>query len=291
MSVKIIQERLESYRCQSDMEEDHAIREISQEVVLAALSRTDFFKQASFQGGTCLRILYGLNRFSEDLDFILRDPDTAFKLDKYFKPVKQELESFGYDMEIVDRSESMNTVKKIFLKDNSAGNLLHLKYLNKKQPMRKVRIKLEVDTNPPSGGHFDLKYHDFPFAYSLTTQDLPTLFAGKLHALLCRAYVKGRDWYDLIWYLARKTKINFVFLASALEQQGPWKDTKINTNLDWCMTTLSEKISSLNWIKAKDDVRRFVRTNESASLDVWGKDFFLDRLERYGEKSVFLKSP
>jgi hypothetical protein len=280
MSIKLIQERLDSYRCQSELEEQQAIREITQEVVLAALGRSDFFKHAVFQGGTCLRIFYGLNRFSEDLDFILRQPDIHFELKPYLRATADELSAYGYRIEIIDRSRTDIAVKKAFLKDDSMGKVIQLSHIGPTGPLGKIRIKLEIDANPPAHSGFDLKYLDFPFVSSVITQDLPSLFAGKVHALLCREYIKGRDWYDFLWYISRKTPINFAFLSSALYQLGPWQGTQIEANLDWTLTELRRKIISLDWRSVAEDVRHFVRTNELPSLALWSKELFLEQIEK-----------
>ena len=193
MSVKIIQERFDAYQCGSQQEEENALREISQEIALAALSRVDFFKKAAFQGGTCLRIFYGLERFSEDLDFILKSPNKDFSLEPYIRNMALEFRSYGYRLEVSDRSKPENTVKKCFLKDDSLGKVLNLTHLKGATNVRKIKIKLEVDTNPPAGSGFVNKFLDFPFPFAVTLQDMDSLFAGKSHALLCREYTKRRD--------------------------------------------------------------------------------------------------
>ena len=281
MSTKIIQDRLDSYQCSTALEEEQALREITQEVALAALGRTDFFKYAAFHGGTCLRIFYGTNRFSEDFDFLLKEPDQDFNLDTYLRRLSIELEAYGYKLETTDRSKADSTVKKAFIKDNSIGKVLQLNHLRADRSMRKIRIKLEIDTNPPEASNYEIKYLDFPFVSSVTVQDLPSLFAGKIHALLCREYTKGRDWYDFIWYAGRGVDINYRFLSSALKQQGPWRGQELKVDKEWTIQALHEKICSLDWREAKDDVRRFVRQNELASLELWTKELFLDRLNTY----------
>ena len=280
MSIKLIQERLNSYNCKSELEEEHVIREITQEVALAALSRTDFFKYGVFQGGTCLRIFYGLNRFSEDLDFILKEPNQEFNLQPHLQSLSEELLAYGYKVDITDRSKTDIAVKKAFIKDDSIGKVLQLNHAGKTGPFRKIRIKLEVDTNPPLGSRTEIKYLDFPFVSSVTVQDKPSLFAGKLHALLCREYIKGRDWYDFLWYTSQGITVNYEFLASALKQQGTWKDQIINVNLEWCMAQLEKTIKSINWKATAEDVRRFVRVAEQPSVDLWSKEFFLAQLEK-----------
>jgi len=280
MSIKLIQDRLDSYNCTSSIEEDHAIREITQEVALAALGRTDFFKHAIFQGGTSLRIFYGLNRFSEDMDFILKETDKDFTLQPHLRAVSDELKAYGYDIEIADRAKVDTTVRKAFLKDDSLGKVLQLQYADKSGPIRKIRIRLEVDTNPPLGSGMEIKYVDFPFVSSVTVQDKPSLFAGKIHALLCREYVKGRDWYDLLWYTSQDIRINYEFLTSALRQQGPWRNEDTCVDLKWCLEHLENKVSSVDWAEAREDVRRFVKVSEQPSLNLWSRELFLSRLRR-----------
>lgn len=280
MSIKLIQERLNSYNCRTEIEEQQAIREITQEVVLAALGRGDFFKHALFQGGTCLRIFYGLNRFSEDLDFILRQPEPSFQLKDHLQHMTDELSAYGYKIEITDRSMSDATVKKAFLKDSSIGKIILLKHANQSGPLAHIRIKLEVDTNPPSGSGEELKYLDFPFISAVSVQDKPSLFAGKIHALLCRDYIKGRDWYDFLWYTGQGTAINYTFLSSAINQQGQWKEQNIITDKKWVLAELEKKIVSLDWKKAAEDVRRFIRANEQPSLALWSKELFLHQLAK-----------
>jgi hypothetical protein len=280
MSIALIQQRLAAYGCTSTLEEDRAIREITQEVVLAALARTDFFRHVAFQGGTCLRILHGLARFSEDLDFALQVADTTFRLEPYLPVVRREMAAYGYEIEFVDRSRVDQTVRTAFLKDDSLGDLLQMRYRPTTGPARMIRIKLEIDTDPPAGGTFETRYLDFPFPQATVAHDPPSLFAGKLHAVLCRRYLKGRDWYDFIWYTARRTPVNYRLLAAALDQSGPWAGTSPDVERRWCLQALAAKIESIDWSRARDDVRAFVRGADLPALDVWCREFFLAQLHK-----------
>ncbi len=280
MSVEIIQERLASYGCASSLEEEQALREISQEIILAGLGRTDFFTRAGFHGGTCLRIFHGLNRFSEDLDFALLAPSDMFRLSPYLEQVRDELTAYGYALEVDDRSQSGQTVQKAFLKDQSLGSVLRLDYRPRTGPMRKLRIKLEVDTKPPIGATYAMPVLDYPFPSGVRVFDLPSLYAGKLHALLCRDYLKGRDWYDFIWYTARRAPINHALLSSALDQQGPWAGSTPATDNAWCVTELTTAIEAIDWPKARDDVRPFLKPVELPSLDLWTSEFFLAQCQK-----------
>ena len=284
MSIRMIQQRLLSYNCRTDIEEQHAIREITQEVVLAALGRGDFFKHALFQGGTCLRIFYGLGRFSEDMDFVLQKPNADFQLKNHLQHLTDELSAYGYDIEIADRCKADSVIRKAFLKDDSLGKVVEFRHGAPTGPRAKIRIKLEVDTNPPAGSGQELQYLDFPFVSAVAVQDKPSLFAGKIHALLCRECIKGRDWYDFIWYTSQTIGINYEFLASAIDQLGPWRNQKIAVDKTWMVDELQKRISSLDWEQATEDVRGFIRANERPSLDLWSKELFLrqlDKLEHY----------
>ena len=283
MSVDIVQERLASYKCASALEEEQALREISQEIILAGLGRTDFFSKAGFQGGTCLRIFHSLNRFSEDLDFALRSSDSSFKLVPYLEQLCDELTAYGYTIEIDDRSKSDQTVQKAFLKDQSLGTLLSLNYPTRSGPMRKLRIKLEVDTNPPAGASYDMPILDYPFPSAVRVFDLPSLFAGKTHALLCRRYLKGRDWYDFVWYTARRTPINHALLSAALDQHGPWKGTHPATDDAWCVAALTTAIEAVDWEQARNDVKRFLKPHELPLLDLWTTKFFMAQCRKLSQ--------
>lgn len=274
MTVGMVQQRLNSYACKTPLEEEHAIREITQEIVLAALGRTDFFQKAAFHGGTCLRIFHQVNRFSEDLDFALRWPDSTFLLEPYLNSVCAELSAYGYAFEIQGRLKTDSAVQKAFLKDDSLGKLLTLDYRPARGPMRKIRVKLEVDTSPSAHAGFEISYLDFPFISSVAAFDLPSLFAGKLHALLCRDYVKGRDWYDFIWHIAHRVSPNYELLTAALKQTGH-RQTDVTITRDECYERLVEKIEQIDWAQARADVERFVKPHERPSLDLWSRDLFL----------------
>lgn len=282
MSVRVIQERLESYGCNSSLEEEQALREITQEVILAGLSRSDFFSRAGFHGGTCLRVFHGLNRFSEDLDFALIGPDADFELHSYLEQISRELNAFGYNFEISDRGGSETAARKAFLKDDSIGKLLTLNYRIKTGPLQKMRIKLEVDTNPPEGALYEMPVLDYPFPAAIRVFDSKSLFAGKIHALLCRTYLKGRDWYDFVWYTARMTGVNHQLLTAAIDQQGPWQGQRICTDNNWCKENLCAVIKGVDWNQARLDVKRFVKQYELPSLELWSTDFFLRQCEKIG---------
>lgn len=280
MNTRIIEDRLKRYGVISPEEALQAIREITQEMILFTLSTSDFFSYAAFQGGTCLRIAHGLNRFSEDMDFILKQRDSEFSWKPYLLLIGSTLEQYGYKLELQDKSQAEDMVKKAFVKDDSIGKVLNLLYTQRRGTQQKIRIKLEIDTNPPQGGDFETKFIGFPAVSSITTETLPTLFAGTSHALLCRKYEKGRDWYDFLWYLENKTLINYQRLSFALNQTGPWVGHGLIVDRDWYVSEITKRINTIDWIRVKEDVTAFIPQQEQRSLGFWGTDLFLAALDR-----------
>ncbi len=210
-----------------------------------------------------------------------RNPD--FEWEKYLGAVTEELAAYGYRIEIQDRSarDTRDTmIKKALIKDDTIGKVLNFHYAGKAGVLSKIRIRLEVDSNPPSGSEYEIRYLDFPFVSSVVVQTLPSLFAGKIHALLCRDYLKGRDWYDFLWYTARKTPINYTLLSSALAQVGPWKGAGLSVDYSWCFEALRNKIETNDWQAAAEDVRRFVRVRDQKSLHLWSRELFLQQLAK-----------
>ena len=274
----IIQERFNRYACQNIQEEDFAAKEITQELVLFSLYQADFFKEAAFQGGTALRIVYQINRFSEDLDFVLVKPNVSFDLNSFMPAVISHMKVFGYELQIKDRKDFKMAVKGQWLKENSVGKIVQFKHT--RDFSAAVHIKIEVDSNPPAGALFDAKFLDFPIDYQIRVHDLPSLFAGKCHALLARTYEKGRDWFDFSWYVARDVKINFNLLSQALMQSGHLvEENEILTKAKF-VELMQKKIQVVNWQKCQEDVHRFLKPADAVPVKLWGKDFFLSKLEK-----------
>lgn len=280
MTIDIIERKLKSYTVNTVDDEEHALKEIMQEIAIYSLSSAGFFDKAIFHGGTALRILYGLPRFSEDLDFLLKKPDRNFNWKSYMDAIVSSFKQFGVHPEITDKSRVESTVKKMFLKDNSIGKIIDLTFVH--HARRKLAIKFEIDTNPPEGSKLDLKFLEFPLDHSLVSQNLSSSFAGKCHALLCRNYIKGRDWYDFGWYISNKISPNFIFLKHALHQQGPWANQQIDLTTTWFIEAMKKKIESVDWKIAASDTEQFLNIQDKQVLQLWGIDFFMDKLNKLG---------
>jgi predicted nucleotidyltransferase component of viral defense system len=274
---EIITERLLEYKIQTAEEELNAIKEITQEIILYALSKTSFFEHVYFCGGTALRIVHGLNRFSEDLDFSTTQVDKSFQFDDYMDEVLKTLKQYGLEMK-VKKAKDDRFVKARELKEDSAK--WALSFPSSKQ-LKKVIIKLEIDTNPPAGAVATNANLDFPILHQIKVGTLETLFAGKIHALLCRSYMKGRDWYDFLWYVKNKSNINYAFLKHALFQMGPYQGQSLKAvDRDFVFNELSKKIQSLDWKEVRKDVERFLKPDELESLKIWDEGLFLDRVKK-----------
>ena len=281
--IELIQQRLDEYQSGNAIEEEQAIKEIIQEIALFALWKSGFFEVAAFQGGTSLRILHGLPRFSEDLDFILKEPDPKFDWSDYLKKLLENLEEFGLKTEVIDKSRMDQAVRKAVLKDNSVSNQLNLSFY-RGQEDKKLIIKLEIDVNPPLGSGFEYTYKDFPVDYEVCHQDLTSNFALKIHALLCRPYLNGRDWYNYNWHVKKGTKPYLPLLQAALIQDGPWKGEGLKINEDWVKKKLLNKIASIDWKEAAADVECFMKKTERDSLKLWSERFFTQKTEELFSK-------
>lgn len=284
MIADVLQTRISEYAPSNAIEQENVLQELMQHYVLASLAKAGFFSKAVFHGGTCLRILYGMNRFSEDLDFLLKKVNRQFQWSKYLRHVRNDCAMEGIPFEIQDKSEAEAAVKKAFLKTDSIGKILLLELPFERRRLKKVRIKLEIDTNPPEGSGFETAYITFPGTAAITTQTLESGFATKSHALLCRTYVKGRDWYDFVWYVSRKTVPNLQLLSNALYQQGPWEEERIDVTPAWFVENLRSVIKEMDWAAVRNDAQRFLPTHEQDALANWNTNFFLyhaDQLARY----------
>lgn len=277
----ILEQMLAQYEIKDARDEENAIKEILQELILAALSGAGFFKEAIFCGGTALRIFYGLNRFSEDLDFSLEKPNSDFDINDYLPKVVESLKEYGINMEVQVKKQK-TAVQSAFLKANTLEQMLYFNtsfdvgHIRKEE---KIKIKLEIDTNPPLGGTYEMKVGLLPSIYDVKIYDSESLFAGKLHSLLCRFWdnrIKGRDLYDFIFYLSRKTKINISFLENAMKQSGHIKEDE-SLDLNKIKELLRTRFNEIDYKLAIEDVTPFIKNTEE--LRFWDKDFFLSLID------------
>lgn len=280
----VIETMIAKYNPQNNAERENAIKEIIQEIALAGLSRAGFFLKAAFYGGTCLRIFHGLNRFSEDLDFALLEKDPNFQLDEYFPALKKEFESYGLDVNIETKKKEVNSeIQSAFLKGNTLTLMMSFfpKSEEAKQVVsnQKIKIKFEIDTDNPSGGVTEFKYKMLPAPYEVQIFDEATLFAGKIHAILCREYknhVKGRDYYDYLFYIGRGSKFNLKYLENKLKNTAGKLDNNETLSLEKVKEMLKERFESVDYESAKEDVSNFI--SDKNSLNLWKKELFISTI-------------
>lgn len=256
---------LSAYEQTTEQQKRNATFEVNQQIILAGLYNGGFFDEAAFYGGTCLRIFHGLQRFSEDMDFSLLAPNKAFDFSRYFQPIIDEFALVGRKVEITKKDKkAFGKVESAFLKDNT--DVYDVTF----QTEKSVKIKIEVDTQPPLKFNTEQKLLLLPKSFMVRCYTLPNLFAGKMHALLYRTWknrVKGRDWYDFEWYIRHNTPLNFNHLH---ERTLQFNQEDISKEL--FVEKLNQRLSTADINQVKADVLPFVRNPKE--LDIWSNDYF-----------------
>lgn len=275
----MIKEWLESYTPKNKEEAQSALREIMQEIALAGLYRSGFFDKAAFYGGTALRIFHKLDRFSEDLDFSLLQVEQEFSLEKYQNAIVNEFAALGMNVSISEKQKvKQNNINSAFLKSETLWRELKLETIIPQiglDTKANVKIKIEVDTEPPLNFKTEEKLLLQPFAFYVKCFTLPDLFAGKMHALLFRKWgtnVKGRDWYDMEWYIRKGIKLDLSHFLTRAQDSGDWKEETISEKE--FRELLAQKIDTVNMEFVKRDVIRFIKDPEQ--LDIWSTTYFHD---------------
>lgn len=273
----MIKEWLDTYKPADKLEAMSALREIMQEIALAGLQRAGFFEKAAFYGGTALRIFHGLNRYSEDLDFSLLTVNPDFSLDKYMAAILIEFEAAGMMVSVKERQKvNPNSIESAFLKSETIWKELVLDDIIapvELEQKARIIIKVEVDTHPPLGFQTEEKLLTKPFSFFVKCFTIPNLFAGKMHALLFRKWknnVKGRDWFDMEWYIKKGELLNLQHFLLRAQDSGSWEKETITE--DEFRELLKTKIDAVNFDMVKADIRRFIP--DPKVLDIWGPTYF-----------------
>ena len=282
---KAVERMLSKYECRGINDYINALREILQDVALLGLWRGKFFEKAAFYGGTALRVLYGLDRFSEDMDFSLLEPLDSFDITGYTAFLQRETKAFGFDVRVEKIDKAMQSpIQSAFLKANTRKQLLVIETgeeILKAIPKGQIlKIKLEVDTDPPPGFATQTRYLLQPIPFAVRAFVASDLFAGKMHAILCRRWksrVKGRDWYDLVWYAANHPELHLYHLEQRMRQTGDWKDDAPLTS-ERFQDLLTKGINNLDVDQIRREVETFIKNPKN--LSIWSRDFFLDVASR-----------
>ena len=280
----VIEQMLSKYEIKNTNDEINALKEIIQEIVLSGLSRGRFFDEVAFYGGTALRVFYKLDRFSEDLDFALIFPNKEYDLSKYFTYIEKELKAYGLNLEIKSKQKSIDSnITSAFLKGDTLEHILKFfpsevehKY---DSLLKDIKIKFEVDINPPSGATYEEKYKLLPSPHQIKLYDKESLLAGKIHAILCRGWktrTKGRDLYDYVFFLASDTKVNIELIKNKLIESR-YIESNSNFNINSLKELLINKFSEIDYAEAKEDIIPFIKNVDS--LNIWSKEFFISITE------------
>ena len=279
----MIKEWIDSYKPKNVQQTEQALREIMQEIALSGLQRADFINHAAFYGGTALRIFHGLNRFSEDLDFSLLKKEPDFEFGPYFDAIIAEFASVGIKVSLTQKMKSaISHVDSAFLRSDTSWNELvfenTIPQINLSfKPI--IKIKLEIDTHPPLGFRTENLLLTKPFSFYVNCFTLPDLFAGKMHALLFRKWknrVKGRDWYDLEWYLKKGVEVNLFHFYQRASESNDWEGDAMSK--EQLIDLLKQRIASVNFENIKEDIVRFIPNPEV--LNIWSAAYFSTLAER-----------
>jgi predicted nucleotidyltransferase component of viral defense system len=272
---------IDRYQPQSSQDYQNAVREIVQELALLGLWRTAFYEHAAFYGGSALRIFHGLQRFSEDLDFSLLQPKPDFSLKPYLGSVADELMAWGFEFraEGIEKKKA-SSIESAFLKGSTMINLLQIgapqEIASRLPKGQLIQIKLEIDIDPPPRATTETLTRLVPTPHQVRLYDLPSLFAGKLHAVLCRNWksrVKGRDFYDFLWYVGRRVPVNLGHLEARMRQSGDWQlETPLDT--EGLRKRLEERFATVNFNQAKEDIAPFLK--DPRELSLWSSGFFME---------------
>lgn len=276
-AVKVM---LSRYQNKTTSDHERALHEIIQEIALLGLWRGKFFEHATCYGGTALRILYGLDRFSEDLDFSLLKKNKGFKLEKYFPFVRDELEAYGFQVEIESVEKKTSAIDSAFIKTNTLVQLIKIQDDPAIPKNKKIQIKFEVDKEPPLGFSTESQLVLQPTPFYVQTMVKEDLFAGKMHALLFRNWKhrqKGRDWYDFVWYLSQGISLHLEHFKKRSIQSGHINE-KTSLDRKILFDMFEERIQRIDIDMIKRDVRPFVL--DSRKIEIWSKQFFLDLMKK-----------
>jgi hypothetical protein len=279
----MIKEWLEEYKPVNQLAAEQALREIMQEIALAGLKRSGFFEKAAFYGGTALRIFHGLERFSEDLDFSLLEVNPAFSLEPYLAGIEKEFSALGVTVSVEEKNKTATTgIDSAFLKPDTTWKELVIKEILPQEAVKirpAIKIKIEVDTKPPLGFGTEEKLLLKPFSFYVKCFSLPDLFAGKMHALLFRKWksrVKGRDWFDMEWYIRKGIPLNLSHLLIRSLDSGDWKE--ISMSQEQFHDLLQNKIKSVSFKNIREDIVRFIP--DGKVIDIWSPQYFSDLVQK-----------
>jgi len=270
------------FRCGSDAEQRNAVHEVMQQITLAGLERGGFFTHAAFYGGTCLRLLHGINRFSEDMDFSLLAPNPAFRFEDFFPAVVEEFRLAGKEVEIKMKHKGMpSSIESAFLKESS--EVFDIGFTTEKR----LKVKIEVEIDPPPKFATEMKVVQLPRNFLVRAYDLPGLYAGKISAALFRKWktrVKGRDWYDVVWYIQHGVELDLEHLIERARESEPTADVSSREAL---IETFDRRIDAIDFESARADVRPYVF--DASELDIWDARFFKEIVRKIrikGERSA-----
>lgn len=271
--MTLFDKMVEDFKTANAVRNDNAVHEVMQQIALAGLARGGFFDHAAFYGGTCLHLLFGLDRFSEDMDFSLLKPDLNFNFEEFFPAIVEEFKLAGKEVEIKMKHKGQpSAIESAFLKESS--DVFDIGFTTEKR----LKVKIEVDIDPPPKFTTIEKTINKPRTCWVKTYDLPGLYAGKVSAALFRKWkhrVKGRDWFDVLWYIANGVELDLDHLIERSKESGPGVDVSSREAL---IAAFDERIDSIDFDNAKQDVVNYLY--DVHSVDIWSKELFHEEIRK-----------
>ena len=271
--MTIFESMLAAYQGGNSRATPNAEQEVCQKIVLAGLHRGGFFDHAAFYGGTCLRLFHGLPRFSEDMDFSLTEKRDDVHLENYFQAIKEEFKLTGFDVEITKKEKkSFGRVESAFLKENT--ETYDIRFRTK----RMIKVKIELDTDPPLLFDTEPKLLLKPHSFMTRCFVLPDLYAGKMHALVYRAWqrrVKGRDWFDFEWYVRNDVSLDFRHLQERIKEFSGE-----DVSREGFIERLRHRLATADIENVKQDVFPYIAQSQRRELDIWSNEYFLNLADR-----------
>ena len=200
------------------------------------------------------------------MDFSLIKKDDTIHIENFFQPIVDEFKAIGMPVEIVKKDKkTFGRVESAFLKENTETYDITF------QTRKTLKVKIELDTNPPLHFSTEQKLLFEPYSFSVNCFVLPDLFAGKMHALVYRAWrrrIKGRDWYDFEWYVRHRVPLDFRHLRERIQEFNGCDISK-----EMFLRQLREKLGNTDINLVKQDVLPYV--DDAHELDIWSNDYFL----------------
>lgn len=256
------------------------LREILQEVILCHMKEAGLFEDMAFHGGTSLRLLHRIDRFSEDLDMSLLVANESYDIAAKMRDLEVSLLNSGFRLEFQNKSKPTKAIKVFYVNDSDILNQF-AREIGNVIAGEKIKIKFELDVLPSDHQVFADSRVKSTFSVIVKSHDLTTCMGQKIHAVLCRSHfygmdiIKGRDLYDLEWYLEQGIIPNYNNLRECLIRGGPWEKQKLQIDRAWVVAEIHKSLQTKSFPMILEDLRPLVDSTIFESISArWNKSYY-----------------